>query len=151
MLSELREFKPETAKTALKHETVVCRPDQLKQVFESDLVLLPVTETSKLYDKDDFPEQYEPVKVEGNTVTHYVLSSGDFGDTISISTYFQEYLETGRVTERTSTTANQTHQSPLPIYNVTELHGQYVPCVKLKDGYKALITKENDILKGVRV
>lgn len=151
MLEELKNFNPSTAPLGYKHETIEVRPLELKAVFEKNLVLLPLNEYSPVYSPDDFPEQYEPVHVDEatKTITHYNLKTADFGDSISITTYFIEFLETGNVTERLAEGGSQVHLMPLPIYTITENLGNYVPCVRLKDGTRALIDNET-IIPGVQ-
>ena len=151
MLEELKNFNPSTAPLGYKHETIEVRPLELKSVFEQDLVLLPLNEYSAIYSPDDFPEQYEPVSVDekAKIITHYNVKTADFGDSTSITTYFMEYLDTGNVTERVAEGGSQVHLMPLPIYTISENLGKYVPCVRLKDGTRALID-DTTIIPGIK-
>jgi len=151
MLQELKNFKPESVKHAITHQIETKRVRQLKSIFEQNLVLLPIDETSPLYSPDDFPEQYEPVIVNGDVVTHIKLKSGDYGDSTSINTYLNEYLQTNNVTEREHTDKCTLHHSPLPIYHFGYEQGEYMACVKLKDGYKALVSRDGYVDKGIKL
>lgn len=151
MLEELKNFKPERVTHAITHKAQTKRVKQLKNIFGQNLVLLPIDESSPLYSPDDFPEQYEPVLVDGDEVTHITLKSGDYGDSVSINTYLNEYLQTNNVTEREHTDKCTLHHSPLPIYHFGYSQGEYMACVKLKDGCKALVSRDGYIDKGIEL
>ena len=55
------------------------------------------------------------------------------------------------MTEREQEGGCQIHNSPLPIYHFAYSQGEYMPCVKLKDGHKALISRDGRINKGAQV
>lgn len=152
MLNELKTFKPSTVTSNFEHVVQEIGVPELTSIFSQKLVLLPLSETSPLYGAEDFPEQYEPVLVDetAKKVTHYCLKTGNSDESISLTPYFLEYLETGKVTEHLDEYTDNVHMIPLPIYPVISYLGQYVPCVALKDGTRALINGDN-IIKGVKL
>ena len=151
MLDQLKNFNQSTRKPSVTHVSQEIMISDLPTVFSQKLILLPLSETSPLYSTEDFPEQYEPVHYDESTnvVTHYILKSGDEGDSTSITSYLIEFLETGKVTPRKSNGSTNIHNIPLPAYPIEEYNGEYVPCVLLKNNKRAIIEPNGNIIEGV--
>ena len=150
MLDQLKSFNKTTLKPSVIHVSEEISISDLPSIFSQKLILLPLSETSPLYSTEDFPEQYEPVHYNesNNTVTHYILKSGDEGDSTSITSYLLEFLETGKVTPRASKGSTNIHNVPLPAYPIEEYNGEYVPCVLLTNNKRAIIEPNGNIIEG---
>ena len=153
MLDQLKSFNKTTLRPSVIHVSEEISISDLPSIFSQKLILLPLSETSPLYSTDDFPEQYEPVHYNesNNTVTHYILKSGDEGDSTSITSYLIEFLETGKVTHRASKSSTNIHNVPLPAYPIEEYNGEYVPCVLLTNNKRAIIEPNGNIIEGVEL
>ena len=153
MLDQLKSFNKTTLKPSVIHVSEEISISDLPSIFSQKLILLPLSETSPLYSTEDFPEQYEPVHYNesNNTVTHYILKSGDEGDSTSITSYLLEFLETGKVTPRASKGSTNIHNVPLPAYPIEEYNGEYVPCVLLTNNKRAIIEPNGTIIEGVEL
>lgn len=153
MLDQLKSFNKTTLKPSVIHVSEEISISDLPSIFSQKLILLPLSETSPLYSTEDFPEQYEPVHYNesNNTVTHYILKSGDEGDSTSITSYLIEFLETGKVTPRASKGSTNIHNVPLPAYPIEEYNGKYVPCVLLTNNKRAIIEPNGNIIEGVEL
>lgn len=153
MLDQLKSFNKTTLKPSVIHVSEEISISDLPSIFSQKLILLPLSETSPLYSTEDFPEQYEPVHYNesNNTVTHYILKSGDESDSTSITSYLIEFLETGKVTPRASKGSTNIHNVPLPAYPIEEYNGEYVPCVLLTNNKRAIIEPNGNIIEGVEL
>ena len=153
MLDQLKSFNKTTLKPSVIHVSEEISISDLPSIFSQKLILLPLSETSPLYSTEDFPEQYEPVHYNesNNTVTHYILKSGDEADSTSITSYLIEFLETGKVTPRASKGSTNIHNVPLPAYPIEEYNGEYVPCVLLTNNKRAIIEPNGNIIEGVEL
>ena len=153
MLDQLKNCNKTKLEPSIIHIAQEISISDLPSIFSQKLILLRLSESSPLYSTEDFPEQYEPVHYDEstNTVTHYILKSGDSGDSTSITSYLIEFLETGKVTPRVSKGTTNIHNIPLPAYPIEEYNGEYVPCVLLKNNKRAIIKPNGNIIEGVEL
>lgn len=138
-VDELKQFTP-TNTVVFKHEIRTVRVPELVEVFSKNLVLL---------ENDGV---YEPVLVNrrNNIITHFILSSGEESDNVSIVPYWLNYIRTGNTSIINNTLTEKPHEIPLPTYPITKIGNGWAPCVKLKSGVKALIVND-EIIEGVEI
>lgn len=132
---------------ALTHDQRHITYKQLAEVLQSDIIFQPLEPGSELYDASIDLPQYEMVTYNPNTnyARHYTLKTTSSEEILNITYLLQSYFETGAIVERAlSDTAP--HLIPLPTFPLAVQGGNFVPCVKLKTGQKALIANDQVIL-----
>lgn len=139
LVEELKQFTPPDT-SIFKHATRTVKVPELAEVFSQNLVLL---ENNGVY---------EPVQVnrQTNTITHFILSSGEETGNVSIVPYWLNYIRTGNTSIINNTLTEKPHEIPLPTYPITKIGNGWAPCVKLKSGVKALIVN-NEVIEGVEI
>lgn len=134
---------------ALTHDWRRINYKQLAEVLQGDIIFQPLTPGNELYDASIALPQYEMVAYNPNTnyARHYTLKTTSSESALNITHLLQSYFETGEIVERPlSDTAP--HLIPLPTFPLAIQSGNFVPCVKLKTGQKALII-DDQVVPGV--
>ena len=137
-VEELKRYTP--PQVGFKHISQTITVKQLVELFDNELVLLPSE------------KGYEPVMIDvkSNLIIHFILESSNQDETISLNPYWLSYLRTGDVSTVTITGDQRPHEIPLPNYPLIVVNNNWVPCVKLKSGEKAIII-DNEVIKGVNM
>lgn len=149
MLDQLRAFEPTSLpKGEFTHQQKVISVTELAEVLSSNLVFVPLDEKNPVRVENGFPTQYEPVHVEDGVVTHFTLKTPSQEESVSISDYIRQYIETGTIRLNMDTGDSDIHEIPLPTYPIVQHSNQFVPCVRLKNNKRALIVG-NTIIEGV--
>ena len=132
---------------ALTHDRRHITYKQLAEVLQSDIIFQPLEPGSELYDASIDLPQYEMVTYNPNTnyARHYTLKTTSSESALNITYLLQSYFETGSIVER-SLSDTAPHLIPLPTFPLVVRGGNFVPCVKLKTGQKALIANDQVIL-----
>ena len=122
---------------------------QLAEVLQSDIIFQPLTPGNELYDESIDLPQYEMIAYDlnRNKVHHFTLKTTSAEESLNITYLLQSYFETGQIVER-SLADTAPHLIPLPTFPLAIQGGNFVPCVKLKTGQKALIV-DDQIIPGV--
>lgn len=151
LLAGLKTFTPTTT-SAVKHVVEVIESvTHLPEVFKKDLVLIQLDESSTLYNPENPQEQYELVHVEPGdltVVTHYEVKSPSHQKALNITECYQEYLATGKVSVLEIKDNTNIHNIPIPAYTLEMWNGEYVPCVLLNNGKRALVV-DGEFIEGV--
>ena len=122
---------------------------QLAEVLQGDVLFRPLLPGNELYDASIDLPQYEMVNynLDRNEARHYTLKTTSSEESLNITHLLQSYFETGSIVER-SLSDTAPHLIPLPTFPLAIQGGNFVPCVKLKTGQKALIA-DDQVIPGV--
>ena len=136
---------------ALDHQWRRIAYKQLVEVLQGDVLFQPLSPGNELYDASITLPQYEMVTYNPNTnyARHYTLKTTSSEESLNITYLLQSYFETGRIVER-SLSDTAPHLIPLPTFPLAVQGGNFVPCVKLKTGQKALIV-DDQVVPGVEL
>lgn len=136
-----------------KHVTVEIPFETLPELFKKDIVLLPLSQNSPLYKSDSPLTQYEPVTYDDTKIIHYTVQTGDQNETTNIGPYWKEYIETGSVKYKIGDENSTLHELPLPIHHIVAHRQEFMSCVTLKNGHRALAYNEHlagHIIEGTK-
>lgn len=134
---------------ALVHDWHRISYNRLAEVLQGDVLFQPLVPGNELYDASIDLPQYEMVNynLDRNEARHYTLKTTSSESALSITHLLQSYFETGSIVERTLADTTP-HLVPLPTFPLAVQSGNFVPCVKLKTGQKALII-DDQVITGV--
>lgn len=142
---KLETFNTTDSDRKREHVTVEIPFETLPELFKKDIVLLPLSQNSPLYKSDSPLTQYEPVTYDDTKIIHYTVQTGDQNETTNIGPYWKEYIETGSVKYKIGDENSTLHELPLPIHHIVTHRQEFMSCVTLKNGKRALAYNENTI------
>lgn len=134
---------------ALTHDWHRISYNRLAEVLQGDVLFQPLSPGNELYDESIDLPQYEMITYDlnRNKVHHYTLKTTSSEENLNITYLLESYFETGQIVER-SLADTAPHLIPLPTFPLAIRGGNFVPCVKLKTGQKALIA-DDQVIPGV--
>lgn len=86
---------------------------------------------------------------ENGTIIHYELKTGSHELLVDVSDLLREYLKVGYVQGTVEQPDTQAHMLPLPVYNVEVFAKTFTTVVRMKDGRRALIKPNGELIYGV--
>lgn len=121
---------------------------ELVTLLNSGKVLLAPSGENKYtlmsYDNDAI------IHYDNDAIIHYELKTGSTEPLVDVTELLREYLKVGYVSGTVEQPDTQAHMLPIPAYNVEVFAKTFTTVVRMKDGRRALIKPNGELIYGVQ-
>lgn len=94
--------------------------------------------------------KYTLMSYDNDTIIHYELKTGSTEPLVDVTELLREYLKVGYVSGTVEQPDTQAHMLPIPAYNVEVFAKTFTTVVRMKDGRRALIKPNGELIYGVQ-
>lgn len=94
--------------------------------------------------------KYTLMSYDTDAIIHYELKTGSTEPLVDVTELLREYLKVGYVSGTVEQPDTQAHMLPIPAYNVEVFAKTFTTVVRMKDGRRALIKPNGELIYGVQ-
>lgn len=94
--------------------------------------------------------KYTLMSYDNDAIIHYKLKTGSTEPLVDVTELLREYLKVGYVSGTVEQPDTQAHMLPIPAYNVEVFAKTFTTVVRMKDGRRALIKPNGELIYGVQ-
>lgn len=94
--------------------------------------------------------KYTLMSYDNDAIIHYELKTGSTEHLVDVTELLREYLKVGYVSGTVEQPDTQAHMLPIPAYNVEVFAKTFTTVVRMKDGRRALIKPNGELIYGVQ-
>lgn len=122
--------------------------NQTREITNQELGTL--LSSGKVFLVPSSEDTYILMSHENGSIIHYELKTGSQEPLVDVSDLLREYLKVGYVQGTIDQPDTQAHMLPLPAYNVEVFAKTFTTVVRMKDGRRALIKPNGELIYGVQ-
>lgn len=94
--------------------------------------------------------KYTLMSYDNDAIIHYERKTGSTELLVDVTELLREYLKVGYVSGTVEQPDTQAHMLPIPAYNVEVFAKTFTTVVRMKDGRRALIKPNGELIYGVQ-
>lgn len=94
--------------------------------------------------------KYTLMSYDNDAIIHYELKTDSTEPLVDVTELLREYLKVGYVSGTVEQPDTQAHMLPIPAYNVEVFAKTFTTVVRMKDGRRALIKPNGELIYGVQ-
>lgn len=94
--------------------------------------------------------KYTLMSYDNDAIIHYELKTSSTEPIVDVTELLREYLKVGYVSGTVEQPDTQAHMLPIPAYNVEVFAKTFTTVVRMKDGRRALIKPNGELIYGVQ-